>query len=268
VGGRVDGGELLGRARAAQLLGAPVRLLDPSDELLYLLVHAAKHGACAPKWLLDLYVVTQGFDAWETLVERARAAGVTRPAWAAARLVAELPGAPVPAAVLSSLRPALLGRLFTQALERVGGEPPDWERYARELVLEESLLRRLRMVGGAAERLLNGLTRFGLVACAGVCGRCGWCGGGWRGGSSFLAVCRLGVWRAAAPTGRHHHRHGGLSPAPTTGSDTLLKLSASSAASTRCRRYVHLDSSSGSDGSADCVGLGSRNNLAWPWRWW
>src|SRR6185369_7310854 len=108
VGGRLDGAELLSRARPGRLLGQPVRLLDPADELLYLLVHAAKHGACAPKWLLDLWVATQDFDDWDSLVERARDAGVTRPAWAAARLVAALPGARLPTDVLSSLRPALV----------------------------------------------------------------------------------------------------------------------------------------------------------------
>jgi hypothetical protein len=155
VGGRLDGAKLLARARPAQLLGQPVRLLDPADELLYLLVHAAKHGACAPKWLLDIWVVTQDFDGWDRLVERAREAEVSRPAWAAAQLVAELPGAQLPETVLASLRPPLVGRLMTQALVFAGGEAPEWQRYARELVLEESAWSRLRMLGGVAERILR-----------------------------------------------------------------------------------------------------------------
>jgi hypothetical protein len=153
VGGRLDGGELLSRAHEEVLLGHRVRRLQAADELLYLLVHAAKHGACGPKWLLDLWVVTQEFDDWPTLVERARAAGVTRPAWAAARLVATLPGAIFPA--LAELEPSLVGRVLSKALVRAGSETPGWQRYARELVLEESLGRRLRMLGGVAERLIK-----------------------------------------------------------------------------------------------------------------
>jgi Uncharacterised nucleotidyltransferase len=155
VGGRLDGGELLARARPATLLGQPVRRLDPADELLYLLVHAAKHGACAPKWLLDLWVVAQPFDDWERLVERARRAGVTRPAWAAAQLVARLPGVRIPPAVLSALRPPPPARLFIRSLVTVGEASPRWQRYARELLLEESAWRRLRMLGGVAERVLG-----------------------------------------------------------------------------------------------------------------
>jgi hypothetical protein len=37
----------------------------------------------------------------------------------------------------------------------VGNTTPRWQRYARELVLEESAWRRLRMIGGVAERLLG-----------------------------------------------------------------------------------------------------------------
>ena len=134
-----------------------MRQLDAADELLYLLVHAAKHGACAPKWLLDVWVVTQTFGDWERLLVRARGARVTRPAWAAARLVAPLPGARIPSEVLRALRPSPPARLLAQSLVRVGGgSSPRWQRYARELVLEESLWRRIRMMGGMAGRLLGG----------------------------------------------------------------------------------------------------------------
>jgi hypothetical protein len=155
VGGRLDGAELLSRARPATLLGRPARLLDPADELLYLLVHAAKHGACAPKWLLDLWVVTRDFDGWPLLVDRARAAGVTRAAWAAARLVATLPGASIPEPALASLRPLLPARLLVGELVRAADSAPYWQRYARELVLEESVWRKLRMLGGVAERIIR-----------------------------------------------------------------------------------------------------------------
>ena len=53
------------------------------------------------------------------------------------------------------LRPALLGRLFVRALVYAGQDAPGWQRYARELVLEESAGRRLRMLGGVAERLVR-----------------------------------------------------------------------------------------------------------------
>jgi hypothetical protein len=131
-----------------------VRLLEDADRVLYLLVHAAKHGARAPKWLLDLWVETQEFQAWDRLIERAREAGVTRPAWAAARLVAELPGARVPEGVLASLRPRPAARLLLRALVRPEARAR-WHDYGREIVLEESVWRRARMVGGVIERALR-----------------------------------------------------------------------------------------------------------------
>jgi hypothetical protein len=155
VGGGVDAAPLIARARPAELCGQPVRALEPADQLLFVAVHAAKHAVRALKWLLDLHALaTQASnETWELAIERARATGTARPFWAAMRLVdqprvAQLaPPAPVR---------QLLERLITvESALRSDGRLRGWERYALEVSLEPSLLRRARMALGVAERLVR-----------------------------------------------------------------------------------------------------------------
>ncbi len=156
VGAGVTAGALRGRSRLSELCGRRVGLLDEADQLVFVLLHAAKHGARAPKWLLDCYVLSRCADdaVWREATLRARASGAGRPFWAAARLLATLPGANVPGAVLRALRPPAWTRPLITRLVRPGPPASRGECYALELILEESLAARLQRFGGILERAL------------------------------------------------------------------------------------------------------------------
>lgn len=158
VGAGVGAGALRGRARPSEVRGRTVGLLDEADQLVFVLLHAAKHGARAPKWLLDCYVLSRraGGAVWREAALRARGFGAGRPFWAAARLVATLPGANVPDAALRALRPPAWTRPLISRLVRPGPPASRWECYALEGILEESVAARLRRVGGILERALAG----------------------------------------------------------------------------------------------------------------
>jgi hypothetical protein len=141
-----------------------VRELDATDGLLFLFVHTAKHGARRLKWLLDLYAVALRADqpTWRLAARRAAAGGVRRPFFAAASLVASLPNVAIEAEALKTARPPfhvrkLLGALITRegaVQERV---PAQWEQYAFELLLEESVRARVRLAGGFSQRRVRWL---------------------------------------------------------------------------------------------------------------
>jgi Uncharacterised nucleotidyltransferase len=162
VGGAIRAGALLERARPTTLLGHPIRVLDDADLLLYLLVHAAKHGARNATWLLDLHGLGALLPAaaWDEARRRAAAASAERPFYAACLLCAALAGLPAAAAQLPRTRPrwpwpALLDRLFDLDLAAAGRPPGRFERYALEIALEPSLRRRARAAAGLVERLLR-----------------------------------------------------------------------------------------------------------------
>ncbi len=160
VGRGLDPRGVLERSRPCVLEGHPARELDEVDRLVFLLLHAAKHGARRLKWLLDLYAVALRADheCWRRAVRRAAACGAGRPFFAAASLVAALPGVSVDAGLLESVRPPLLirrplGALITRAGAIQEKPLSRWEVYALELLLEESLAARARMAGGVLVRL-------------------------------------------------------------------------------------------------------------------
>ncbi len=158
VGHGVDAGAVLARARPIRIGSAEVLALEPADELLFVYVHAAKHGVRQPKWLLDLHALAKRADraTWNEAMRHAVETGTARAFGAAARLVARLPGAAVPA---GASPPALLApifdRLFTvdKALQRTPLGTA--ERYALELLLEPSVYGRARMAAGVVERLVT-----------------------------------------------------------------------------------------------------------------
>lgn len=162
VGHRIDTTLVLARSRPASLEGHPVRELDKADRLLFLLVHAAKHGASRIKWLLDLYAVALRTDAptWGLVEERAAATRTKRALFASARLLAELPGVVIEPSMLEASRPAFhIRRSLTSLItcDRAVREVPPTrkELYALEFLLEESVLARARMACGVLERLLT-----------------------------------------------------------------------------------------------------------------
>jgi hypothetical protein len=164
VGHRIDTPLLLVRARETTLDGCSARVLDDADHLLFLLIHSAKHAVSRLKWLLDLYALALRTDAetWKRALHRAHATRTERPFFAAARLLAELPGDAIDPEILQAVRPPLLIRKPLAALielQRTIREvaPTRLERYWLEVLLEGSVPARARMAAGLLERWI----RFG-----------------------------------------------------------------------------------------------------------
>jgi hypothetical protein len=162
VGSRLDATALLARAQPSTLQGHAVRALSPADRLLFLFVHAAKHGVRTLKWLLDLHAVAALADepTWQAAVERAGETGCARAFWAAASLIGEA----APEAARAATRPPGAVRVVIERLisveDAVRATPLSRaERYALELVLEPSLAARakmgLGMVEGAVYRMIR-----------------------------------------------------------------------------------------------------------------
>lgn len=160
VGSGLSARDVLSRALPASLLGLSVRLLAPADEILFLLVHAAKHGAVRTKWLLDLHAVRLAHapEAWAEAAERAIASGATRPVWAAARLLGRQ--SPLPPRLERVLRPPLHARAVISGLVRPSESTPrrllaQPVSYALEWFLEDRLKHRITRLAGVMERLLG-----------------------------------------------------------------------------------------------------------------
>ncbi len=161
VGSGIDPKHLLQRARPARLEGRPVRVLDDADRLLFLLVHAAKHGLRRLKWLLDLYALALRTDTgtWQRAVERALASHSSRPFHLSAAFLATLPGMSIDTDLLKPLAPArpiriALARLVT--LERTLREDSLSQReiHAFELLLEENIPARIRRAARMLRRVI------------------------------------------------------------------------------------------------------------------
>lgn len=198
VGSGIDTAGVLSRTRESDFLGERVRLLDPADEILFLLVHAAAHGAVHPKWLIDLHAAAIAYPrgAWLTAAERAKATRATRPFWAAARLLSGAEAAPL-RGVVHDLRPplpvrAMLGRLV---VTRIPVSRPGFRSYALEGLLEERVHERIVRAAGLIERLgrrvTGGLGRRRLAPSSAVIASHRWIEGAWRqgrGGAVWLTV--------------------------------------------------------------------------------
>ncbi len=160
VGSGFAARDVLSRATPGSLLGVPVRLLAPADEILFLLIHAAKHGAVRAKWMLDLHAVRLTYppEVWAEAAERAIASGTTRPVWAAVRLLGRQ--LQMSAEVKRAIRPPLLARALISGLVRAsetGRHLPfvPWPAYALEWFLEDRVARRITRLLGVIERILS-----------------------------------------------------------------------------------------------------------------
>lgn len=112
--------ELLARARPAGGFRA-LRVLEPSDELLFLAVHAAAHRFVRLGWLLDIRLLLERVTSADVDVARARALrhGFAAPLAFTGSLLVELLGVPAAAA-----RPlGRLGRVRRSVVRGVAGEP-------------------------------------------------------------------------------------------------------------------------------------------------
>ena len=160
VGSGIDSRRLLRRTRTVPMEDRLVRTLDRADQLLFLLVHAAKHGLRRLKWILDLYALALRTDAqtWRLAALRALASRSSRAFHLSAAFLAPLPGVVIDKELLNPVAPAWpvrqsLERLVT--LQKAVLEDPVtlWERYAFKILLEESLPVRVRGVGRLLRRM-------------------------------------------------------------------------------------------------------------------
>ncbi len=162
VGGKIAAESLLARSLEGRIEGFPIRVLEPADEILYLLVHAAKHGAVQPRWLLDIAAayLRYGQAAWEQARERAALSQALRPFTTAERLMQKT-GLPRPPRRAVRRTAGPFTRLLLDSVVRLDPEPgkrglSQVRRYAMEWLLEDSKRLRFDRMLGAARRMARG----------------------------------------------------------------------------------------------------------------
>jgi len=157
VGHDLRSAALVDRSRPACLDDRPVRFLRPEDHTTFVFIHAAKHGLCSLKWLLDAIGLARSLDttAWEAAVESVARARVTTAFFATADVVHRLDPTAVPQFVLEATRPRaakayVLRSMISERRAVMEGVPGGWARRSFELVLEDLTRNRARWVFGAA----------------------------------------------------------------------------------------------------------------------
>jgi hypothetical protein len=118
-----DAGELL--ERSLPCTGTPVRVLAPSDNLLQVCLHTAKHSYVrAPGFRLHTDVdriVRHGGIEWDRFVAAVEVVGVKTAVYFALAIPAELLATPVPTEVIARLRPpGMKERWVRRSLLRAG----------------------------------------------------------------------------------------------------------------------------------------------------
>ncbi len=116
------------RATTVQLADGPLTVLDPTDQLLHVLVHGVESDPPAPRWLADALIVMRREPAidWRRL---AADAGAESRSLAVARALAELvevfgrDNVPVPAYVLDAYRDRLRSSAQARFEQRVASGP-------------------------------------------------------------------------------------------------------------------------------------------------
>jgi hypothetical protein len=93
---RVSTNALLSRSILIDTSQGKLKALDPVDELVHLLVHAATHGPGRLLWLFDLREVALSRADWPAVAARAKEMQVLWPAWWAAALARHWVGAQIP----------------------------------------------------------------------------------------------------------------------------------------------------------------------------
>ena len=98
----VDVAAMLDRTRDATLLGTRAPVLDATDQLHHLALHASLSGAWRLLWSYDLRLASAAAD-WPELAERARTARTTVPVALALARARQVLSAPVPRSALHAL---------------------------------------------------------------------------------------------------------------------------------------------------------------------
>lgn len=124
----------------------PALTLGAEDELVYLCVHAHKHGFNRLIWLKDIDLIVRrrgGTLNWRLIEDIARGDGTLSCVWSALRLARASLGTPVPPALLSRFAPMLLVRALHQLLwpsDRIVGLEGRMRRRSVQFLPAESWL--------------------------------------------------------------------------------------------------------------------------------
>ena len=148
---RLDVAELVARAEPWELLGAPARVLEATDRLLFLAAHISlQHGYFDLLWLMDLALVmqrqTETID-WDVFTRRARRFGLRGAAYHPLVCCQELFGVGPPQEVVDELRPSRVRRWLVASL----GEARtcwDWNRLPGQV---RAILRRALTLDSAGD---------------------------------------------------------------------------------------------------------------------
>lgn len=137
---RIPMRDLFERVRPEQVAGLTVPVLDPTDALLHLALHASLSGCNRLVWLQDVSLMLRaGGVHLEELVRRARAWRIDAPAAIALDHASRVLGAPVPSAIVDELHGSVARRYACHRLarlwppERSTGQDPAalWAQLAR-----------------------------------------------------------------------------------------------------------------------------------------
>jgi hypothetical protein len=142
-------------AATVELAGIEVRVLDPGEQALALLVHGTKHLWASLDWLVDISELARGGTVpWDEVMRLAREHGATRRAALGLHLARELLGAPLPRAVMDFVTAAgieEMARRLLPGLLAPGHRRPTIAQAARtELALRDSTRQRAAWLLGLA----------------------------------------------------------------------------------------------------------------------
>jgi hypothetical protein len=108
-----------------EVAGQRVAVLAPSDNLLYLFAHGARHGWFRLFWLIDAVLLMRAEPTdWEQTLSEARRLGVLRPLLQGATLARDLLGLAPPPVLAGPLleEEALMGTLASRACRQISAE--------------------------------------------------------------------------------------------------------------------------------------------------
>lgn len=145
-----DSDALWSRAIRVAIEGAKVATLAPADAMLFLIVHATKHGWPVMRPICDIAALaaSDGFD-WNTVAAEARRLRCTRMLLLGAMLAADLAGGAIPRAILSASRAdsrvtRLAGRIKARMFTATGARASLFNEWLVPLAAIEGGARRVR----------------------------------------------------------------------------------------------------------------------------
>lgn len=122
-------GDFWDGAMSTQFHGVSTSALNPTDALLHVCVHGTKWSPVPPlRWVADAMMIIDSSHTeidWDRFITQARERRLTVPLGAALNYLGDLLDAPIPAAVLRSMRQIPVSRIERMEY-RVAERPPGW----------------------------------------------------------------------------------------------------------------------------------------------